>query len=147
MLPSNVLVRACLAGITLSACTASSSGPTGVATTTPVVVSQEPAPVKPSDDVAPQPELAGNGAAVGGMRPSEAPPADRVERYETRAGYVWIPGRWSWPNGKWVWVDGGLERERANMEWKPGSWQLVGSEYAWTDGHWSDKVAAATRNP
>ena len=74
-----------------------------------------------------------------GTYPTAAPPPPRRESYGTRAGFVWVTGRWDWRNGQWVWVDGHWERERANQVWIPGHWELQGNYYVWIEGRWGPR--------
>lgn len=66
----------------------------------------------------------------------EAPPAPRQESYESRAGYVWIKGRWDWQNGQWQWVAGHWERERAGYGYQDGRWEQRNGQYHWVEGQW-----------
>ena len=74
--------------------------------------------------------------------PNVAPPPPRAETQASRAGFVWISGRWDWKAGQWAWVDGHWERERANQVWVQGNWELHGNRWAWVDGHWRNVPAA-----
>lgn len=33
-------------------------------------------------------------------------PAARYERFETRAGFRWVTGDWSWNGYEWIWMSG-----------------------------------------
>ena len=33
-------------------------------------------------------------------------PAARYERFETRMGFEWIPGQWTWTGYEWTWIGG-----------------------------------------
>lgn len=66
----------------------------------------------------------------------DAPPPPRDEVIESRAGYVWIHGRWNWSGGQWVWMDGHWERERAGYQWQEGRWEQRGNQYHWVEGTW-----------
>jgi hypothetical protein len=70
------------------------------------------------------------------MYPTAAPPPLREEKWERRAGFVWVRGRWDWRNGNWDWVNGHWERERARQMWIDGNWQPRDGRYVWVDGHW-----------
>jgi hypothetical protein len=74
--------------------------------------------------------------------PNAAPPPARVENMGTKAGFVWVSGRWDWRGGQWVWLDGHWERERANMMWVSGSWQNNGGQWVWVEGSWQARPAA-----
>ena len=70
--------------------------------------------------------------------PTEAPPPPRIEKYEARAGFVWISGRWDWRTNKWEWIDGHWERERAGRHWNPGRWDRRGDRWEFIEGGWGD---------
>ncbi|MGN6108991.1 MAG: IPT/TIG domain-containing protein [Kofleriaceae bacterium] len=70
--------------------------------------------------------------------PREAPPAPRAETQAPRAGYVWIPGRWTWATNKWEWTPGRWERERAGKRWQDGRWDRQGDLWVYVDGSWID---------
>jgi len=70
--------------------------------------------------------------------PADAPPAPRIEKFEARAGFVWISGRWDWRNHKWEWIDGHWERERAGKHWNPGRWEHRDNRWVWSDGGWAE---------
>jgi hypothetical protein len=67
-----------------------------------------------------------------------APPAPRVEYYDTRPGYVWIGGRWNWYGGQWQWAPGRYERERVGYDYEPGRWEPSGGRYVWREGRWNE---------
>jgi hypothetical protein len=92
------------------------------------------------DQRAPEPPPAPPPPVTG--RPRQAPPPPRAEKVETRAGYVWVAGRWDWKNGAWAWVPGRWERARANRSWRDGRWEDRGGEWYWVDGAWVDASAA-----
>jgi hypothetical protein len=129
------------------ACAACAGGPTAVTTAT----AAQPDPTPPAiQGAAPQTSVNSAPTATDDGRhahtetdtadvanPTEPPPANRVENHGARKGYVWIPGRWSWP-GHWVWVEGGWEPEHADMAWTEGRWELRGSDYVWSDGRWAE---------
>ena len=50
------------------------------------------------------------------------PPARRAEKYEHRAGYVWVPGVWEWRSGKHEWVAGHYVAERKGYRYAPDRW-------------------------
>ncbi len=66
----------------------------------------------------------------------QAPPPDRAETYDARAGHLWIKGRWDWQNGGWQWVPGHWERERAGYGYQNGTWQQANGQWHWTEGQW-----------
>jgi hypothetical protein len=70
------------------------------------------------------------------VRPTQAPPPPREERFDNRPGFVWVRGRWDWRDGNWVWVDGHRERERATQRWIEGRWELRGDHWEWIEGSW-----------
>jgi hypothetical protein len=73
-----------------------------------------------------------------GAGPTEAPPPPRAEKAETRAGFVWVAGRWDWRGGKWDWVAGHWERERAGKRWNDGRWEKQGDRWNFIAGTWAD---------
>jgi hypothetical protein len=73
------------------------------------------------------------------VRPTQAPPPPREERFEARPGFTWVRGRWDWRDGNWAWIDGHWERERAGKRWREARWELHdGGEYVLVDGDWID---------
>jgi hypothetical protein len=74
--------------------------------------------------------------------PTEAPPAPQAETATSRAGFVWIPGRWDW-RGKWEWVAGHAERERAGKNWREGHWDHQGDKWVYSDGAWAEVGTAS----
>lgn len=70
------------------------------------------------------------------MGPTAAPPTLREERYDTRAGYVWVRGSWDWRGDQWVWTQGHYERERANARWRDRRWEQRDGVYISVDGGW-----------
>jgi hypothetical protein len=72
-----------------------------------------------------------------------APPAPQQEELRTRAGYVWVRGRWDW-QGRWVWVPGHWERERAGYAWADGRWEQRGNDWVWVEGEWRTAGAHGT---
>jgi IPT/TIG domain-containing protein/YXWGXW repeat-containing protein len=73
--------------------------------------------------------------------PTEAPPAPRAETPATRAGFVWVSGRWDWRGNKWEWLAGHAEREHAGKRWREGHWDHRGDRWAYSDGTWIDAAA------
>jgi hypothetical protein len=73
--------------------------------------------------------------------PSEAPPPPREEKFDRRAGFVWIPGQWDWRDGKWDWVAGHWERERAGKRWRASRWEQREGRWARVEGDWIDQNA------
>src|SRR5262249_27575836 len=61
------------------------------------------------------------------VRPSQAPPPPREEKWEPRRGFLYVKGRWDWRNGNWEWVPGRWERERAGK-------RAGGARGEWRDG-------------
>ncbi len=76
--------------------------------------------------------------------PTAAPPAPQVEPAVTKAGHIWVRGRWDWHNGDWQWMPGHWERQRASYTWQEGRWENRGGQWTWIDGAW---VAAAQPAP
>lgn len=70
------------------------------------------------------------------LRPNDAPPPPREERFQPRPGFVWVRGRWDWRDGQWVWLDGHWERERARQRWIDGRWEQRGNEWVYVEGSW-----------
>ncbi|HMG52480.1 MAG TPA: IPT/TIG domain-containing protein [Kofleriaceae bacterium] len=104
-----------------------------------------PPPPPPADRHEPPPPPAAPPAADG--RPHEAPPPPRTERIETRAGFVWVRGRWDWRAGKWDWIPGHWERERAGKHWREARWEQRDGGYVLIDGEWVDASAAPPPPP
>lgn len=71
-----------------------------------------------------------------GNYPTQAPPAPREERPGTKAGFVWVRGRYEWRNGNYEWVPGHWERERANERWIDGRWEYHDQRWIWIEGKW-----------
>ena len=67
----------------------------------------------------------------------EEPPPPRVYVRDTRAGFVFIQGRWDRRGGRWDWRDGYWERERAGSRWEDGRWERRGRGHVWVEGRWS----------
>jgi hypothetical protein len=76
-----------------------------------------------------------------GAGPSSAPPPPRDEKFQPRAGFVWIPGQWDWRDNKWDWVAGHWERERAGKRWNPSRWEQRDGRWSRIDGDWVDASA------
>jgi hypothetical protein len=70
--------------------------------------------------------------------PREAPPPVRLERFEPRAGYAWVPGRWQWHRGRYEWMNGHYEREHMGKKWREGRWERRGDAFVFVDGEWID---------
>src|SRR5688572_9578249 len=66
----------------------------------------------------------------------DEPPAAQEERYEARAGYVYVRGRWNWQGNQWVWAPGHWERERVGYMWEEGQWVRRGNSWHWVEGRW-----------
>jgi len=64
------------------------------------------------------------------------PPPPKNESPGTRAGFIWVSGRWTYKNGDWQWINGHWERERASKRWVPGRWERADGRYRWVEGHW-----------
>jgi Skp family chaperone for outer membrane proteins len=76
-----------------------------------------------------------------GDRPREAPPPPREEKYDARAGSVWVRGQWDWKGSKWDWVPGHWERERTGKKWRDVRWEQRDGYYVRDDGDWVDANA------
>lgn len=68
--------------------------------------------------------------------PSGGPPPLRDERWDRRAGSVFIRGRWDWMNGQWVWIDGHWEKARVGQRFAAGRWEQRNNRWEWIDGTW-----------
>ncbi len=83
--------------------------------------------------------------------PKEAPPPPKAEAAPgTKAGYIWVAGRWNWKDGKYEWVPGHWERTRANKQWREGRWEKRGDRWAWVEGSWvsaNEPAPAPTPTP
>jgi hypothetical protein len=67
-----------------------------------------------------------------------APPVRRVERYEPRAGYVWVPGVWVWKDGKHEWVAGHHVAERKGYRYAPDRWVIHDNDkWTYQRGGWN----------
>jgi hypothetical protein len=66
----------------------------------------------------------------------EEPPAPRDEVVRTKAGHLWVQGRWEWQHSRWVWKNGYWVRARANYGWEGGRWEKRGNQWHWVDGRW-----------
>lgn len=64
------------------------------------------------------------------------PPPPREEVVESRAGYIWIQGRWDQQNGQWIWIDGHWEQERQGYTYNRGEWVQRGNSWHWVEGNW-----------
>ncbi|MGE0397335.1 MAG: IPT/TIG domain-containing protein [Kofleriaceae bacterium] len=73
--------------------------------------------------------------------PREAPPPPKAEASGTKAGYIWVTGRWTWKGGKYEWLPGHWERARAKKTWREGKWEKRGDRWAYVDGAWVDANA------
>ncbi|MBA2543380.1 MAG: YXWGXW repeat-containing protein, partial [Deltaproteobacteria bacterium] len=69
-------------------------------------------------------------------RPREAPPAPRQQRFDRRAGFEFIPGRWDWRGGRWEWVEGRYEQERRGKRFRDGRWERFGDSWGFVEGDW-----------
>jgi len=86
-----------------------------------------------------------------------APPRPRVERYEPRAGYAWIPGNWQWKNGRHDWVAGHYVADRKGYRYEGDRWvQNDKNKWGYQHGGWSydrdgdgtpDRTDRAPNNP
>lgn len=67
--------------------------------------------------------------------PAEVPPEERP----AGAGYVWIPGYWSWDaeRADYIWVSACWRLAPANMVWVPGYWTPVTEGCEWVAGFWT----------
>ncbi len=77
------------------------------------------------------------GVPVTVVEVEEEPPPPRVYVRDTRAGFVFIQGRWDRRGGRWDWRDGYWERERAGSRWEDGRWERRGRGHVWVEGRWS----------
>ena len=71
----------------------------------------------------------------------QEPPRPKLEKFEPRAGFLWMRGRWAWRDGEWQWTPGSWERARAGYAWTEGRWERRGHHWEWVDGRW---IAAGT---
>ena len=76
----------------------------------------------------------GGWVAVG---PTSAPPAYRVERYDTRPGFIWVRGHWDWRGDQWAWVNGHYERERTGYQYQEPRWEERDGAWISVQGSWS----------
>jgi hypothetical protein len=68
--------------------------------------------------------------------PASAPPALRVERYDNRAGYIWVRGSWTWSGDQWAWAPGHYERARAGHRWRDPRWEERDGAWISVGGSW-----------
>jgi hypothetical protein len=66
----------------------------------------------------------------------QEPPAPQAESAGTKAGHVWVSGRWRWKRGQWTWVAGRFEPEQRGKRWVQGRWEKRGRRSVWVEGHW-----------
>ncbi len=67
------------------------------------------------------------------------PPSARYEqapRY-LPAGYVWVPGYWSWEHNRYVWIDGYKIKDRPGYIWVPSRWERHGKKWHMVRGTWA----------
>lgn len=69
-------------------------------------------------------------------RPRSAPPAQRYQQVDHRAGYVFVQGHWDWQYNQWVWMPGHWERARTGYRWTDGGWDNRGGRWQWRAGRW-----------
>jgi len=77
------------------------------------------------------------GVPVTVVEVDEEPPPPRVYVRDTRAGFVFIQGRWERRGGRWDWRDGYWERERVGSRWEDGRWERRGRGHVWVEGRWT----------
>jgi hypothetical protein len=65
-----------------------------------------------------------------------APPAPRIEKYEVREGYVWVPGSWQWHNGKHEWVNGHHVAQRKGYSYHGDRWVQHNNKWTMQQGGW-----------
>ena len=91
-------------------------------------------------DHRPPPDNRGGGGGGGsvsiGVWVDTAPPAPQAESPGTRAGSVWVSGRWEWRNGTYKWRKGRWQKARTGHVWVAGYWERNGNRHRWVDGHW-----------
>ena len=69
--------------------------------------------------------------------PTAPPPEPQYETpRETRAGHVWVKGRYVWRGGRYVWQRGSWQRVRSGQTWQPGKWVQRGNRWVWVRGRW-----------
>ena len=76
-------------------------------------------------------------APVAYVEVDEEPPPPRAVVVETRAGFVFVQGRWDRRGDQWIWLDGRWERERSGYRWDDGRWERRGRGHVWVEGRWS----------
>jgi hypothetical protein len=76
-------------------------------------------------------------SSYGSVAVTSAPPAPADVYYESRAGYVYIQGRWVWSGSQWEWRPGYWEPQRVGYVYVDGFWDYRNSQYVYVDGYWS----------
>ncbi len=91
-------------------------------------------------DHRPPPNRGGGGGGGGsvdvGIWIDVAPPAPKRAAPGTKAGYVWVAGRWEWRNSNWKWRRGRWQKARTGYAWVPGYWERKGNRHRWVKGSW-----------
>ncbi len=67
----------------------------------------------------------------------ERPPAPRYTAVRSRAGYVWVRGRWVRRANRWKWRRGRWRRARVGYRWSAGRWESRGARWHWVAGRWT----------
>jgi hypothetical protein len=103
--------------------------------------SAPPAPVAPPPQPAPPVVVAPPPVSLPPGAVTQAPPPPQAETAPSRAGYVWIRGRWGWTGDqKYAWIPGHWERARSGKSWADGRWETRsqgGTTYwIYVDGGW-----------
>lgn len=66
-----------------------------------------------------------------------APPPPRYEVMPAaRAGYIWVPGYWTWSGRRHVWLGGHWERARAGFHYRAPQWRRVHNGWQLQRGGW-----------
>jgi YXWGXW repeat-containing protein len=61
------------------------------------------------------------------------------QRVHTRAGYIWVEGRWQWHKRRrtYVWVNGHTVKKKPGKVWVKGHWQAVRGGWYYVPGFWA----------
>jgi hypothetical protein len=74
----------------------------------------------------------------GAIIANKAPPQSPVDTpNQTREGYLWAPGYYTWRNDDYVWVEGRWERERPGYRYVAPRWVEYDGRYRFVEESWA----------